>query len=185
MQESSRGADHGSDLCFHVFVYAGKSLQAHSHLTDRVYVRWHALRLHKPRRVMELRAVDEGAVPASAPATSQLFVLPVAAHRWVSTDNTFWHARWDPSRQQRPLRQCLELKIKNPLPVPSRMKNSLLNTRRSMMRSKLCWKPISSALLRGPATMALSGRGSRLKALSTTWICLYHQRSALGPCVRR
>ena len=32
MQESSRGADHGSDLCFHMFVYAGKSLQARSHL---------------------------------------------------------------------------------------------------------------------------------------------------------
>ena len=28
-------------------------------------------------------------------ATSRLFVLPVAARRWVSTDNTFWHARWD------------------------------------------------------------------------------------------
>ena len=35
----------------------------------------------------ELRAVDEGAVPASAPMTSRLFVLPVAARRWVSTDN--------------------------------------------------------------------------------------------------
>ena len=35
----------------------------------------------------ELRAVDEGAVPASAPATSRLFVLPAAARRWVSTDN--------------------------------------------------------------------------------------------------
>ena len=46
--------------------------------------------------MLELRAVDEGAVPASAPATSRLFVLPVAARRWVSTDNTFWHARWDP-----------------------------------------------------------------------------------------
>ena len=45
-------------------------------------------------------------------------MLPVAARRWVSTDNTFWHTRWDPSRQQRPLRQCLELKIKNPLPTP-------------------------------------------------------------------
>ena len=28
-------------------------------------------------------------------------------------------------------------------------------------------------------------RGSRLKALSTTWTCLYHQRSAPGPCGRR
>ena len=39
------------------------------------------------RRVLELRAVDEGAVPASAPATSRLFVLPVATRRWVLTDN--------------------------------------------------------------------------------------------------
>ena len=39
-------------------------------------------------RVTELRAIDEEAVPASAPATSRLFVLPVAARRWVSTDNT-------------------------------------------------------------------------------------------------
>ena len=37
--------------------------------------------------LLELRAVDEGAVPASAPATSRLFVLPVAARRWISTDN--------------------------------------------------------------------------------------------------
>jgi hypothetical protein len=22
-------------------------------------------------------------------------VLPVAARRWVLTDNTFWHAQWD------------------------------------------------------------------------------------------
>ena len=37
----------------------------------------------------ELRAVDEGAVPASAPVTSRLFVLPVAARRCVSTDNSW------------------------------------------------------------------------------------------------
>ena len=60
------------------------------------------MRLHKPRPVLELRAVDEGAVPASAPATSRLFVLPVAARQWVSTDNTFWHARWDLHQQQHP-----------------------------------------------------------------------------------
>ena len=35
-----------------------------------------------------LRAVDEGAVPASALATSRLFVLPVATRRWVLTDNS-------------------------------------------------------------------------------------------------
>ena len=34
---------------------------------------------------------------ASAPATSRLFVLPVATRRWVLTDNTFWHAQWDTS----------------------------------------------------------------------------------------
>ena len=39
-------------------------------------------------RVTELRAIDEGAVPTSAPATSRLFVLPVAARRWVSVDNS-------------------------------------------------------------------------------------------------
>ena len=36
--------------------------------------------------MLELRAVDEGAVLASAPATSRLFVLPVATRRWVLTD---------------------------------------------------------------------------------------------------
>ena len=46
-------------------------------------------------RVTELGAIDEGAVTASAPATSRLFVLPVATRRWVSTDNRFWHTRWD------------------------------------------------------------------------------------------
>jgi hypothetical protein len=42
-------------------------------------------------RVTELWAVDEGAVSASAPAISWLFVLPVAARRWFSTDNTLPH----------------------------------------------------------------------------------------------
>ena len=37
-----------------------------------------------------------------APATSRLFVLPVAARRCVSIDNIFWHARWDTHQQQRP-----------------------------------------------------------------------------------
>ena len=40
-------------------------------------------------------------MPSSAPAASRLFVLPVATHRWVLTDNTFWHARWDLHQQQR------------------------------------------------------------------------------------
>ena len=37
--------------------------------------------------LLELRAVDERAAPTSAPVTSRLFVLPVAARRLVSTDN--------------------------------------------------------------------------------------------------
>ena len=55
--------------------------------------------------LLELWAVDEGAVPTSAPATSRLFVLPVATRRWVLTDNTFWHTRWDHHQQQCPLQR--------------------------------------------------------------------------------
>ena len=43
---------------------------------------------YKAARVPGLRAVDEGAVLASAPVTSRLFVLPVATRRWVLTDNS-------------------------------------------------------------------------------------------------
>ena len=89
MQESSRGADHGSDLRLHVSLYAGNC-------SEHVYTLLIGYRsggtpgFHTfSGRVTELRAVDEGAVPASAPETCRLFVLPVAARRWVSTDNTF------------------------------------------------------------------------------------------------
>src|SRR6185312_14720513 len=106
MQESSRGADHGSDLRLHVSLYAGNCSE---HVCTLLigYRSGGTPAFHTfSGRVTELRAVDEGEVPASAPATSRLFVLPVAARRWVSTDNTFWHAWWDhPSRQQRPLQQ--------------------------------------------------------------------------------
>ena len=88
MQESSRGADHGSDLCLHVSLYAGNC-------SEHVYTLLIGYRpggtpgFYKTSgRVTELRAIDEGAVPASAPATSRLFVLPVAARRWVLTDNS-------------------------------------------------------------------------------------------------
>ena len=73
MQESSQGADHGSDLCLHVSLYA-------VNCSEHVYTK-------PPGAWRNLRAVDEGAVPASAPATSRVFVLPIAARRWVSTDN--------------------------------------------------------------------------------------------------
>jgi hypothetical protein len=54
-----------------------------------------------------------------------------------------------------------------------------------MMRSRLSLKPISSALLRGPATTASGGRGSHLKALSMKWIYLPLQRSAPELYARR
>jgi len=71
-----------------VSLYAGKPFEAHS-TPSRSGIG----QVARPAfsiisgRVTGLRAVDEGAVPASAPATSWLFVLPVAARRWVSTDN--------------------------------------------------------------------------------------------------
>ena len=89
MQESFRGADHGSDLRLHVSLYAGN-------YSEHVYTLLIGYRsggtpgFPQNLRVRDwIRAVDEGAVPASAPATSRLFVLPVAARRWVSTDNSF------------------------------------------------------------------------------------------------
>src|SRR6185312_7143543 len=107
MQQSSRGADHGSDLRLHVSFYAGNCSEHVYTLLIRYRSGGTPGFFYKTSgRVTELRAVDEGAVPASAPATSRFFVLPVAARRWVSTDNTFWHARWDHSpRRQRPLQQ--------------------------------------------------------------------------------
>ena len=89
MQESSRGADHGSDLRLHVSLYAGNCSE---HVCTLLigYRSGGTPGFHTfSGRVMELRAVDEGAVPASSPATSWFFVLPVVARRWVSTDNSF------------------------------------------------------------------------------------------------
>ena len=87
--------------------------------------RWKHVRtyiLQNLRACVGLRAVDEEAVPVSAPVTSRLFMLPVATRWWVLSDNTFWHARWDNFQQQRPLLQWLELKTKHPSPNLSRMK---------------------------------------------------------------
>src|SRR6185312_8110433 len=44
--------------------------------------------LRNLRRVLDCGPLSEEAVPASAPATSRLFVLPVATRRWVLTDNS-------------------------------------------------------------------------------------------------
>ena len=88
MQESSRGADHGSDLCLHVSLYAGNCLE-HVHTLLIGYRSGGTPGFPRNLRARTgLRAVDEEAVPASAPATSRLFVLPVVARRWVSTDNS-------------------------------------------------------------------------------------------------
>jgi hypothetical protein len=53
------------------------------------------------------------------------------------------------------------------------------------MRSRLSLKPISSALLRGPATTALGGRGSHLKALLMMWTYLLLQKIVLELYARR
>ena len=96
MQESSRGADPTA----RTNVYTSLCMQANRLKHVRTFlIGYRSNGTHDfhtfSGRVTELRAVDEGAVPASAPATSRLFVLPVAARRWVSTDNTFWHVQWD------------------------------------------------------------------------------------------
>ena len=47
-------------------------------------------------RVPDCGPLSEEAVPASAPATSRLFLLPVATRRWVLTDNTMiWSIETD------------------------------------------------------------------------------------------
>src|SRR6185437_4478625 len=51
--------------------------------------------LRNLRRVPNCGLLSEEAVPASAPLTSRLFVLPVATRRWVLTQSTFWHAQCD------------------------------------------------------------------------------------------
>src|SRR6185369_14012358 len=43
--------------------------------------------LRNLRRVPDCGPLSEEAVPASAPASSRLFVLPIATRRWVLTDN--------------------------------------------------------------------------------------------------
>jgi hypothetical protein len=60
-----------------------------------------------------------------------------------------------------------------------------LSTSRSMMRSRLSLKLISSALLRGPTTTVSGGRGSHLKMLLMKWIYLPLQRSAPELYTRR
>ena len=85
MQESSRGADHGSDLRLHVSLYAGN-------YSEHVYTLLIGYRsggmpgFHIfSGRVTELRAVDEGAVPASAPAPQQQLEAIVAVTAELSS----------------------------------------------------------------------------------------------------
>jgi hypothetical protein len=47
------------------------------------------------------------------------------------------------------------------------MRSFLLNISRDMMKSRLNLKPISSALLKGLATMVSDGKGFHPKVLST------------------
>src|SRR4051812_32039720 len=113
---------------------------------------------------------DQG--PPAVLGASRLFVLLVAARRRVLTGNTFWHARWD---FQQHLHQHPTLRWRTD---QSRTTSFLKSTRRSMTRSENSSKPTSSALSRGPVSMASSGGGSPPRVLSMRWICLFLRRSA-------
>ena len=144
--------------------------------------------LRNPRRVLGLRAVDEGAVPASAPATSRLFVLPVATRRWVLTDNTFWLAQWDLKKATTstagmtgPHNQATVPSVTKPVTYEELTPEH----QQKYDEVKASSKPISSALSRGPATTVSGGRGSHQRALLTTLIGPCGQRSVPGPYARR
>ena len=88
MQESSRGADHGSDLRLHVSLYAGNCSE---HVCTLLigYRSGGTPGFHTSSgRVTEIAGRRRGSSASSALATSRLFVLPVVARRWVSVDNT-------------------------------------------------------------------------------------------------
>ena len=88
MQESSRGADYGSDLRLHVSLYAGNCSEHVCTLligyrsggTPGFYT--------FSGRAKEIASRQRGSSASSALATSRLFVLPVVARRWVSVDNS-------------------------------------------------------------------------------------------------
>ncbi|KAK1609942.1 hypothetical protein QYE76_033615 [Lolium multiflorum] len=61
------------------------------------YRSWHALRPSTARDREALRAVAPRDRASRSPSHSGSTVLAVAARRWVSDANTFWHARWDTS----------------------------------------------------------------------------------------
>ena len=66
--------------------------------------------LRNLRRVPDCGLLSEEAVSASAPATSLLFVFPVATRRWVLTDNTTSTHVGELRRaaQRRSMRACRE-----------------------------------------------------------------------------
>src|SRR6185503_15413448 len=89
MQESSRGADHGSDLRLHVSLYAGNCSE---HVCTLLigYRSGGTPGFHTSSgRVTEIAGRRRGSSASSALATSRLFVLPVVARQWVSVDNMY------------------------------------------------------------------------------------------------
>jgi hypothetical protein len=56
---------------------------------------------------------------------------------------------------------------------------------RSMMRSRLSLKPISSALSKGLAAMVSGGRDFHLKVHLMGWIYLFHLKIVLERCVKK
>ena len=93
MQESSRGADHGSDLRLHVSLYAGNCSE---HVCTLVigYKSGGTPGFHtSSRRMTEIAGRRRGSSASSTLPTSRLFVLPVVARQWVSVDNSR-RVRW-------------------------------------------------------------------------------------------
>jgi len=88
MQESFRGADHGSDLRLHVYLYAGNCSEHVCTLLIGYRSGGTPGFDTSSGRVMEIAGRRRGSSDSSALVTSRLFVLPVVARRWVSVDNS-------------------------------------------------------------------------------------------------
>ena len=151
MQESSRGADHGSDLSLHVSLYAGNCSE-HIFTLLIEYRSGGTPSFHTSSgRVTEIAGRRRGSSASSAVVTSRLFVLPVVARRWVSVDNrssrrtlTPWNCNMFPAnstqqqmispREHLPRHPCLRVSSKDgggdlPPSLPSWMKGIKLAPR--------------------------------------------------------